>query len=370
MDIDTIPPGVDFNDYVRRAVGSCDVLLAFIGERWIDLTDDSGRRRIDDPQDWVVEEISVALRRGVRVIPVLVDGAVMPRLDQLPDSLAPLVSRQALPLRHSSFAADLSRLIAGIGHAGAERSQAEALAAEHFDRWESSGVPEKPRPSLPQRIPVRRSRPNRLLVGMALVVVAALVGAGFAIFHPFQRAAPPPGSASSSVQVSTRPVVTPSARASARPRPTVTPARTVEQLRNHVPAAFRRTCRRLETDSGVLRSGLVVAVQCVPSQGSQPGRQPSYVFYLQYANPSAALAAFRGYYALGEVPVGDCTDAPGEQAYRRRDGAGTLRCYQDAEAFRVFAWTNDDLAMLASAADQTMTYGELAAWWRNAGPLR
>ena len=61
MDIDTIPPGVDFADYVRRAVGSCDVLLAFIGDHWLKLTDDGGRRRIDDPIDWVAEEIRVAL---------------------------------------------------------------------------------------------------------------------------------------------------------------------------------------------------------------------------------------------------------------------------------------------------------------------
>ena len=118
MDIDTIPPGVDFTDYVRRAVSSCDVLLAFIGDRWLDLVDESGRRRIDDPNDWVVEEIRVALARGVRVIPVLVEGAPMPTPAQLPESLRPLVNRQALPLRHSSFSADLARLIAGIEHAG------------------------------------------------------------------------------------------------------------------------------------------------------------------------------------------------------------------------------------------------------------
>jgi hypothetical protein len=52
MDMDTIPPGVDFTDYVRRAVGNCDVLLAFIGEQWLTLTDRTGGRRIDDPQDW------------------------------------------------------------------------------------------------------------------------------------------------------------------------------------------------------------------------------------------------------------------------------------------------------------------------------
>src|SRR6478609_4809129 len=63
MDIDTIPPGVDYTDYVRRAVGSCDVLLAFIGEHWAGVTDDTGRRRLEDPSDWVAEEIRTALQR-------------------------------------------------------------------------------------------------------------------------------------------------------------------------------------------------------------------------------------------------------------------------------------------------------------------
>ena len=124
MDIDTIPPGVDFTDYVRRAVGSCDVLLAFIGDRWLSLTDDGGRRRIDDPTDWVAEEIRVALGRGVPVIPVLIDGAEMPDPDVLPEGLRPLVHRQSLPLRHSSFSADLARLVAGIEHVGTGRTAA------------------------------------------------------------------------------------------------------------------------------------------------------------------------------------------------------------------------------------------------------
>ena len=120
MDIDTIPPGVDFTDYVRRAVSGCDVLLAFIGPQWATLTDATGRRRLDDPQDWVVEEIAVALTRGVRVIPVLVDGAVLPTADQLPASLRALTNRQALPLRHSSFSADAARLVAAVESAGLE----------------------------------------------------------------------------------------------------------------------------------------------------------------------------------------------------------------------------------------------------------
>ena len=89
MDIDTIPPGVDFTDYVRRAVGSCDVLLAFIGDQWVKLTDEQGRRRIDDPNDFVAEEIQVALTRDVRVIPVLVEGATLPLPEQRPAAQVP-----------------------------------------------------------------------------------------------------------------------------------------------------------------------------------------------------------------------------------------------------------------------------------------
>ena len=114
MDIDTIEPGVDFTEVIRQAVGECDVLLALIGDQWVSAVDERGRRRLDDPNDWIVEEIKVALRRGIRVIPVLVDGARMPSRDQLPEVLAPLARRQALTVRHESFSSDAARLIAAI----------------------------------------------------------------------------------------------------------------------------------------------------------------------------------------------------------------------------------------------------------------
>jgi hypothetical protein len=119
-----------------------------------------------------------------------------------------------------------------------------------------------------------------------------------------------------------------------------------------------------------LRAGLVVAVQCAPAHGTQGGRTPEYTFYLQYSSTDTALAAFRGYYASGNASVADCTAGPGERPYQRPDGSGILRCYQDADGYRVFAWTNDDLGILASVADRTMSYAELAAWWERAGPIR
>jgi len=36
---------VEFDTYINEAVGSCDVLLALIGPRWLEASD-SGRRRL------------------------------------------------------------------------------------------------------------------------------------------------------------------------------------------------------------------------------------------------------------------------------------------------------------------------------------
>ena len=109
-DVDSIPLGDDFVEAISTAVGSCDVLLALIGDKWLTITDERGRRRLDDPHDFVRLEVEAALARNVRVIPVLVDGARMPRADELPDSLAGLVRRQALELSPSRFDSDTNRL--------------------------------------------------------------------------------------------------------------------------------------------------------------------------------------------------------------------------------------------------------------------
>jgi hypothetical protein len=73
--IDSIAPGGDFIEVITSAVGSCDVLLALIGDRWLTIADEDGRRRLDNPDDFVRLEIEAALTRNVRVIPILVDGA-------------------------------------------------------------------------------------------------------------------------------------------------------------------------------------------------------------------------------------------------------------------------------------------------------
>ena len=110
-DIDSIRLGDDFVKEITTAVGSCDVLLALIVDRWLTITDEHGRARLDDPDDFVRLEIEAALTRNVRVIPILVEGARMPQTDELPPSLATLVHRQALELSPSHFEFDSGRLL-------------------------------------------------------------------------------------------------------------------------------------------------------------------------------------------------------------------------------------------------------------------
>jgi hypothetical protein len=110
-DLDSIKPGDVFAQVIAEAVESCDALLAVIGNSWLTITGQDGERRLDDPKDFVRLEIEAALKRGVRVIPVLVNGAQIPSVSELPPSLVPLVERQALDLSEKRFDYDVSQLL-------------------------------------------------------------------------------------------------------------------------------------------------------------------------------------------------------------------------------------------------------------------
>ncbi len=113
MDVDAIRPGVDFVEVVQEAVGACDCLIAVIGTEWLTASDstESSRRRLDDPGDLVRVEIATALEREISVLPVLVQGAQMPRGNDLPDGLKPRASRNALEVSDTRFRSDVDRLI-------------------------------------------------------------------------------------------------------------------------------------------------------------------------------------------------------------------------------------------------------------------
>lgn len=110
MDIDTIQPGTDFAQALRSAVGSCDVLLAMIGPNWPIATNPEGQRRLEDPNDWVRTELTTALNRSIPVIPVLVGGADLPKVETLPDDLKKLFQYQTHELTDRRWEYDSSQL--------------------------------------------------------------------------------------------------------------------------------------------------------------------------------------------------------------------------------------------------------------------
>ncbi len=111
QDVDAAAPGRDFAERVDAAIVNSDVMLVVIGRGWLSSTADDGVRRIDRPDDFVRREVSAALNADIRVVPVLVDDAALPTLEQLPPELAGLLRRQAVSVRDSSWHQDVDDLI-------------------------------------------------------------------------------------------------------------------------------------------------------------------------------------------------------------------------------------------------------------------
>jgi TIR domain len=116
MDVDTLEPGVDFFDHIEQSIGTAAVLIAVIGKGWANAVDEDGHRRLDNPDDWVRLEVGGALRRDIRVIPVLVGGAQMPEAEELPEDLAELRRRSGLELSDLHWRAGTERLCVAIEH--------------------------------------------------------------------------------------------------------------------------------------------------------------------------------------------------------------------------------------------------------------
>ncbi len=167
MDIEDIEGGTDFPSVLREAVTSCDVLLALIGARWLDARNAQGGRRLDDPGDFVRQEIALALQGNARVIPVLVDGAAMPAADMLPPDLQALARRNALELSNSHWDEDVARLTDHI------REGLYALGVE-----KAAGA--RPAPDF-SAIPAMSTRVKQVVIaalGFGLVFAALGLGLG------------------------------------------------------------------------------------------------------------------------------------------------------------------------------------------------
>lgn len=137
MDVDSIPLGTNFVKMLGEEVAKCDVLLAVIGPGWLEAHDEKGNRRLDNPDDFVRIEIGTALKRGIPVVPILLEGTQVPKADQLPDDLKELTLRNGLDVRHASFAEDMERLIRGLKGARLppERKAVESSVELHHLPW-------------------------------------------------------------------------------------------------------------------------------------------------------------------------------------------------------------------------------------------
>jgi hypothetical protein len=110
IDVENIDLGENFAEVLDEQVGFCDALIAVIGKKWLVSAHADGTRRLDDPHDWVRLEIASAISRGIKVIPVLLDGATLPERRDLPGPIASLIEAQALELKPDSFEAGVARL--------------------------------------------------------------------------------------------------------------------------------------------------------------------------------------------------------------------------------------------------------------------
>jgi hypothetical protein len=178
MDIDSIDPGVDFTEVVDRAVARSAAIVAVIGRSWLSAADERGGRRLDDPTDYVRRELSIALFRDARVIPVLVQGAQMPTVEQLPEPLQPLAHRNALELSDTRWTFDIAVLTRALDRAVAE-VHGRAGAGVHTVPVEAPGQLRPTRRPAPEFVaaapPVARSGGFPYLI-LFLAVFAMLAG--------------------------------------------------------------------------------------------------------------------------------------------------------------------------------------------------
>ena len=135
MDIEDIEPGTDFVECINNSVRGAAVVVSVIGKKWCG-SSAGGKSRILDPYDFVRLEIAMALKSGVRVIPVLLPGAVMPGAEELPDDLQTLLRIQALGLTDAHLEDDIDRLVGIIArHFGEEAEPVTLSGMPHNQGW-------------------------------------------------------------------------------------------------------------------------------------------------------------------------------------------------------------------------------------------
>ena len=139
IDVDDIGAGQAFADVIAHAVGDSEVLLVLIGRRW--LGEREGQPpRLADEGDLVQREIATALESGMRVVPLLLDGAAMPDAARLPMSLKALAARNALEVSATRYGADMERLVGSLRGLLGETARAPPAPTRRRWPWALAGA--------------------------------------------------------------------------------------------------------------------------------------------------------------------------------------------------------------------------------------
>ena len=109
-DIESIEGGADFGNVIEESLQTADAVIVLIGPDWLSIKGENDQRRLDDPEDWVAQEIAVAMELKKPIFPVLVENASMPRANELPDKLKPLTRYNAISLSDDRWKTDVERL--------------------------------------------------------------------------------------------------------------------------------------------------------------------------------------------------------------------------------------------------------------------
>lgn len=192
VDVKDLVDGTKYRDAIDAALGSCSVMLVVIGPRWVDARDAEGRRKLDLEADIVRHEIRSAFARGIPVIPLLVEGAALPREQDLPDELRPLRDHQARELEYERWAADSRELLRVLetrhGIAVQRRGEAAAIRPPEPPRAREATPARAPSPDAarPATSPAPRSSGSAApwVIGTAIgcAGLAVIAVAGLAIY--------------------------------------------------------------------------------------------------------------------------------------------------------------------------------------------
>jgi len=189
MDVDNIALGRDFREVIQERLASSDLMLALVGKNWVNATNRSGRRRLDDANDFVRLEIENALKRNIPVTPVLLQGAQMPSVEELPESLRAFAYRNGFELTHNRWESDvhemMKRLGLGVSQEARAPSRKEAAATASPRTADASARSPSIEPRVGGPGPTLALPPGRsrwpLLVGAVAVAIA--LSSGGLLYH-------------------------------------------------------------------------------------------------------------------------------------------------------------------------------------------